>query len=546
MRWTAVGRTRTSQPQAIWKSDKGVERALREQATLLVVDNMESILLPPFMAEETPEALTEDARRELEAILALCERLLKAGETRIVFTSREALPAPFDAQRNRRELHRLSREDAVKLVERVLNAAGGDGGTSAETREEIEALVESVNGHARTLALLAPSLQARGAKATRESLVELMAEMEKKFPGSREKSVFASVELSLQRMTEANRERARVLGVFHGGVQLGLLRVMMEWEEADVNSLARELVRDRAGDAEPLQPPHAQPRALPLPARPVGRGGTRDADCPLGRGDARVCRVSSPATEPEHRNRSDADRPGTAEPVCPARPRAACGGCRRRRSIWPLRSTACCKCSASRGCWSVWGRSRCCGGALGETWNHARFEAARTRIEQQLAGGRLREAFEGAQGLLQRARAAGGQAYPVADYDLAMAYFTLARVLKTAGGSEQALPLLDEARQRFEAVAKERAEKAAERMVSACITEQGDCLGTWAGSTKRRQPTKSVSAATNNEVITAVSLLAKVQLGSVRMNQRRYPEALAAYAEARERFTHWMNRAPSP
>ena len=94
--------------------------------------------------------------------------------------------------------------------------------------------------------------------------------------------------------------------------------------------------------------------------------------------------------------------------------------------------------------------------ALGDAWNHARFEAARTRIEQQLAGGRLREAFDGAQQLLQRARAAGEQAYPGADYDLAMACFLLARVLKTAGGSEQALPLLDEARQRFEAVAKER------------------------------------------------------------------------------------------
>src|SRR5690606_18461267 len=123
-----------------------------------------------------------------------------------VFTSREALPEPFEALRNRRELHRLSKEDAVKLVERVLDAAGGDGGTSAERREGIEALVEAVNGHARTLALLAPSLQARGAKAARDSLVELMAEMEKKFPGSRERSVFASVELSLRRMTEANRK----------------------------------------------------------------------------------------------------------------------------------------------------------------------------------------------------------------------------------------------------------------------------------------------------------------------------------------------------
>ena len=135
-----------------------VERALREQATLLVVDNMESILLPPFI--ETPEALSEDARRELDAILALCERLLPSGDTRLVFTSREALPAPFDAERHRRELHRLDREDAVKLVERVLNAAGGDAGASSDAaREEIEQLVEAVHCHARTLALLAPALR---------------------------------------------------------------------------------------------------------------------------------------------------------------------------------------------------------------------------------------------------------------------------------------------------------------------------------------------------------------------------------------------------
>ena len=45
--------------------------------------------------------------------------------------------------------------------------------------------------------------------------------------------------------------------------------------------------------------------------------------------------------------------------------------------------------------------------ALGDTWNHAPFEAVRTRIEQQLAGGQLREALDGAQQLLERARTAG-------------------------------------------------------------------------------------------------------------------------------------------
>ena len=104
------------------KAKLPVERALAEQSTLLVVDNMESILLPPFL--ETPEALSEDARRELNAILRLCARLNAKGDTRLVFTSRESLPAPFDAERHRRELHQLDREDAVKLVERVLNREG--------------------------------------------------------------------------------------------------------------------------------------------------------------------------------------------------------------------------------------------------------------------------------------------------------------------------------------------------------------------------------------------------------------------------------------
>jgi hypothetical protein len=50
---------------------------------------------------------------------------------------------------------------------------------------------------------------------------------------------------------------------------------------------------------------------------------------------------------------------------------------------------------------------------LGPTWSHASFQAQRTRIEQQLAESRFREALDGAQQLLQRARTAGEEkAYP--------------------------------------------------------------------------------------------------------------------------------------
>ncbi len=175
--------------------------------------------------------------------------------------------------------------------------------------------------------------------------------------------------------------------------------------------------------------------------------------------------------------------------------------------------------------------------AMGDAWNHARFEAARTRIEQQFAGGQLREALAGAEQLLRRARAAAEKAYSGADYDLAGACFLMARVLQMVGRSEQALPLLDEARRRFEDVAEERASEAAAGMSSACITEQGDCLldlGRLDDAAAAYEETIQRAEQLKDARQVAVS---KGQLGTVHMLQRRYPEALAAYAEARERFT---------
>ncbi len=522
------------------KAEQEIARILCEQPTLLVMDNMESVLLPQFVEKETPEALSKESRAELDAILALCGRLLQAGETKLVFTSREWLPAPFDAVLHRRELRHLEKEDAVKLVERVVNvgSTGADGGAATDAaREEIERLVEAVHGHARMLALLAPALRERGVGRTRESLVALMAEMERKFPGSREQSVFASVELSLRRMSPENRERVRVLGVFHGGVDPQVIRVMMQWEEKDVRSLADDLVATGLATENryshltlnPALCPYLRglldaPERAALTERWVG--AMRAYAGFLVQQSSQNAEVAATLTVLELPNLFAlldlVQRAGDAEATIDL-----------ATSLYSLLS--------------MLGRPRllervgqvrdAAAAALGDAWNHARFEAARTRIEQQLAGGRLREAVEGAQQLLQRAKAAGERAYPDADYDLAVACILLARVLRMGGGSEQSLPLLNEARQRFEAVAKERANEAAERMAAKCFSEQGDCL--------LNLGRLDESAAAYEECVRRLEqadddrgvAVGKGQLGSVRMNQRRYPEALAAYAEARERFT---------
>ncbi len=200
-----------------------VERALREQATLLVVDNMESILLPPYL--ETSEALTEDAARELQAILALCERLLRAGDTRLVFTSRESLPAPFDAQRNRRELHQLDREDAVKLVERALNAENnggdaGDTGCRARSHRSAGGCRSRPRPHAGAVGSVVaarrrgkdPRRSGQADAGNGQTLSRRLSRQPREI-GLCQRRTFAPP------FVPANRERARVLGVFHGGFQ---------------------------------------------------------------------------------------------------------------------------------------------------------------------------------------------------------------------------------------------------------------------------------------------------------------------------------------
>jgi tetratricopeptide (TPR) repeat protein len=455
--------------------------------------------------------------------------------------------------------------------------------------------VEAVHGHARTLALLAPELRSRGVEATREALVELMAAMERQFPGSREHSLFASVELSLRRMSAANRDRVRVLGVFHGGVNLVILQLMMQWEEADVGALAGELI------ATGLATPNRYNHLTLNPALcPYLRGRMDAAEREaltarwveamrayvgfLNQQESQDAELAATLTVLELPNLFAlldlVQRAGDAEATIDLATSLysllqGLGKPRLLERVGQVRDAAAAELEKN------------------DAWNHARYQSLDNRIDQQLAIGQLREAFDGAQQLLQRARTAGEQAYPGADYDLAMAHFTLARVLKTAGGSEQALPLLDEARHRFEAIVGARrrspdgarrrspdlaetadrrspdvashaatqgdlrsgsgagsgdprtaaedprtaAVKAAEGMASICIAEKAECL-LYLGRLDEAAAAYEENIRRAEQLDDARQVaVGKGQLGTVRLRQRRYPEALAAYAEARERFT---------
>jgi Tfp pilus assembly protein PilF len=105
------------------------------------------------------------------------------------------------------------------------------------------------------------------------------------------------------------------------------------------------------------------------------------------------------------------------------------------------------------------------------------------------------------------------------------------------GGSERALPLLDEAQQRFEGIARERASKAADGMASVCVGALADCLRNLGRLDEAATAYEEAIRRDEQRGAERDVAVGKGQLGTVRKDQRRFQEALEAYDDAREWFT---------
>lgn len=175
-------------------------------------------------------------------------------------------------------------------------------------------------------------------------------------------------------------------------------------------------------------------------------------------------------------------------------------------------------------------------GAPPEDWSHARFNLEHSRVEQALESGRRDAALAAATRLYRWALAAGEAAYPEADYDLALAAFLLGRALNRAGAASSALPLLEEAQQRFERFEHRKPGKTVERMVMMSLGEQSESL-IFLGRYDE-------AAAVCEEAIRRAEDLGdsrqvgagKGNLGTIYLEQKRYPEALVAFSETRDNF----------
>ncbi|MEM7517816.1 MAG: ATP-binding protein, partial [Planctomycetota bacterium] len=245
-----------------------VEQALRDRPTILVFDNMESLLDDSLAAGVyEPEIL--------RSVLELVRKLLKIAGTRAVFTSRSPLPDPFE--RHQVRIGRLAKKDAVAVVGSVIGADP----EGVEEDEDVEALVDAVNCHARSLVLLAKEVGASGVRGATERMHELMSAMASRYPDDRERSLFASVELSLRRLPSEMREQLGRLGVFQGGAHLWVMAQVLGLDRDNDEQVlvAQKLIEVGLADAMPYNHLRLHPALAPALLRDLQEDERAEARC---------------------------------------------------------------------------------------------------------------------------------------------------------------------------------------------------------------------------------------------------------------------------
>ncbi|NIM13675.1 MAG: tetratricopeptide repeat protein, partial [Candidatus Aminicenantes bacterium] len=472
----------------------------------------------------------------LQAFFDLCKKLQAIGDTCLLFTSREKLPEPFAVEFQRVILSRLDKKDAVELVHQAMTVRGltpredDRGGT----QPEVEALVEAVNCHARSLVLLAPYISEFGVRHTTENLGRLMAGLHKQYPDERERSLFASVELSLRRLSPGIREKIRPLGVFQGGGHIVNIGKVLDLKEEERDLLVSELVQ--IGLAEPM--PYNFLRFHPALC-PYLRQEMEEVE--LVESTARWAESMQQMNDFLYKQHFE-DAQLSAALTLLELPNLVQLLEHVRAQDEP--ETTVSLASNLEQLISNLGRPHLLAQVVaireGEAkklgdWSHTRFWSSIMQIDRLMGSGNFPKALQNAQELLEKCLKEGEEAYSVAPYDTAYAYWELGRVLRKGGAAEAAIQPIDEAQRQFQHLASQGDDDAA-RMASLSSEEKGHCLldlGRYeeAASAYSEVVTRAQELKDDREVA-----VAKGQLGTVRMMQGSYDEAIKAYEEAREIF----------
>jgi len=509
---------------------KAVERALLERPTLLLVDDVDRLLPPPYIAadKDSPEATAV----AFAALAPIVKRLAAVGATRIVFVSRERLPEPFHNPANRLEMDPLPVDEAVELVERRLTRFA-----VSNTRQDIAEIVELLHGHAGTLARLAvPALQ-MGVTDARKNLDGMLMGLDRRFAGDDRRSPIASVDRALDRMSPRSRSGTPMLAPFAGGIPGYVLKSMTGWDDDDLDALIYEIVQTGLGTITSESYVTIVPPLTAALRRTISDDVWKDIETrwrkamreysaflmTSGRQDATRTAARIKENLPNFLALLECDeQSGDIEATIGTATSLITNLEVLGKPALVERVTRTLETAAAQ---------------LTDGWSRALFQALDARIEQLITDGQVARACDTAAQLATLARAAGPSAYEGAEFDLANACLTLSRALRAAGRAQEALPPTDEALSHFQAVQDERLQHPAAVMIATCRLERADCftaLGRLDEAAGLYQECIRELVALHDERAAAV---AAAEFGRLLRQQDRFIDALAAFEAARDFFT---------
>jgi len=502
-----------------------LERVLREEPTLVVLDHLEAVLPPDRDGDPAFDAAI------LEQLLAFCAELGKIGETRLILTSREPLPAPFDESTV--TLAPMAEEDALELIRATMRTHRAEPPSDTELAE----LMVAVEGHAGSLLCLAGEVASSGVEGAQAHLQELSGAVTRLAGAKgRGRALLAGVELSLRRLGEELRQKIRPLAVFQGGGHLTAVAAVLglDVESDEEVRVAERLIEVGLAEIFPnnylrLHPALGTALIDELTAEDLAeaRIAWSEATTQLV---GFLCQeqIKNPqmttglalleienlvaCLEYLYQNAPAAEVVELATAV-----ETLVGPLRRPKALERVEKI---RDDANRRL---------------TTWSHEEFLEELATMESLMDGGRHAEAVAAARKTLHRAETLEEEPYEGAGFDLATLHQTLGLALLLEGEAESALQSLEEARERFGALAEEGHDEAG-RMEAAACAQTGDCLQALGRPESAAHAYAKAAEAARRLGDRRHEAEVRTQLGTLLLAQARTRAALETFHEAREIF----------